>query len=194
MELMDKQCPDLKTERPSTRNGEISLEQFWSEPNHARLIDAETVRSCFACATAEALGGMQLARKFSLLGNYLATWIKLGKDAFLEELKLRSMNAESPNIKTTLDFHASMKKMMTDRGLELFLAKQIPCSCLSLDEDQKNAKQAPKTGRCSYCVSQDLKMRAEEVQPVQVGEYCWKHFQVADWRSGHKEECKGLKQ
>jgi hypothetical protein len=60
------------------------LKQFWSEPKHARHIDADMVRSWFACATEEALGGnMALSRRVSLLGSYLATWFKLGKDTFL---------------------------------------------------------------------------------------------------------------
>jgi hypothetical protein len=59
------------------------------------------------------------------------------------------LNEESPNIQTMVDFQASLAKIGTDRGLVLFLVKQIPCSCL--DEEKKNAKQAPKTGRCNYC-------------------------------------------
>jgi hypothetical protein len=82
-------------------NQQEALKQFWSEPKHARLIDAETVRACFACATIEALvGNMVLARKFSLLGTIPATWFKLGNDAFLEDLLI---TMENPNIRIMLD-------------------------------------------------------------------------------------------
>jgi hypothetical protein len=167
------------------------MEHFWSEPSHTRLIDAEMVRSCFACAAEEVLkGNMKLSERFSFLGNYLATWFKLGKDTFLNEL--RGVNAESPNIKTMLDLQASMLKMETNRGLIIFLAKQIPCSCL--DEDKNNAKQAPKTGKCSYCNNEDLKVELKKCSQCKLREYCSKKCQLKDWRGGHKHGCKGLKQ
>ena len=59
------------------------------------------------------------------------------------------MPVESSNQQTVNGFQASLAILVTYRRLVLFLAKQIPCS--RLDEDNKNAKYAPKTGRCSYC-------------------------------------------
>jgi hypothetical protein len=136
------------------------MEQFWSEPEHARFIDADMVRSCFAFAVVEA----QKAQEGSMLGAFLTAWIKLGKDTFLEELRV--MNAKSPNIKTMLDFQASIRKMGTDRGLVIFVANQIPCSCL--DDDKRIAKQGPKTGRCSYCSSEDLKAELKKCSQCKV--------------------------
>jgi hypothetical protein len=81
---------------------------------------------------------MVFARKFSLLGTIPATWFKLGNDAFLEDLLI---TMENPNIRIMLDFQASMRKMVTDRGLFLYLAKQFPCSCL--DEKKKVRKTSP---------------------------------------------------
>jgi hypothetical protein len=167
------------------------MDQFWSEPNHVRLIDADMVHFCFAFATLQALeGAMPMAKTFSLLGIYLATWFKLGKDAFLEEMI--GMNAESPNMQTMEDFRASMQKIGTDRGLVLFLAKQIPCSCL--DEDKKNAKQAPKTGHCNYCLRDHPKMELKKCSQCKTAVYCSKECQLADWRAEHKKECKEIKQ
>jgi hypothetical protein len=163
------------------------LEQFWSEPEHARFIYAEMVRSCYAFATIGVQDGtMSVTRRFSMLGAFLTAWIKLGKDTFLEEL--RDMKAESPNIKTMLDFQASIRKMGTNRGLVIFLANQIPCSCL--DNDKKIAKQAPKTGRCNYCHSPDLKVELKKCSQCKISQYCSKDCQVADWKRGHKKDCK----
>jgi hypothetical protein len=164
------------------------IKQFWSEPNHACLIDAEMVRSCFAFATVQALeGNMAFSRRFSMLGTFLTAWFKLGQDSFLEEL--RGVNPESPNIQTMLEFQASLTKINTDRGLVISLAKQIPCSCL--DEDKKYAKQAPKIGRCSYCRIENLKMELKKCSQCKMVEYCSKECQVADWRAEHKKDCKG---
>jgi hypothetical protein len=187
---MDKHHLDQYAEYQDQSGGtECTIEMmthFWSEPKHARLIDADMVRCCFACATDEVLkGNMSLSRRFFLLGSYLATWLKLGKDVFLGLL------AESPKIQTMIDFSASIQKMRTDRGLVLFLAEQIPCSCL--DEDKKNAKQAPRTGRCWFCNSEDIKLEMKKCSQCKSAEYCSKECQLADWRGGHKKDCKGHK-
>jgi hypothetical protein len=76
--------------------------------------------------------------------------------------------------------------------LVLFLSKQIPCSCL--DESKENAKQAPKTGRCRHCNSEDLKLELKKCSQCKSVQYCSEECQVADWRAEHKKECKGLKQ
>jgi hypothetical protein len=89
-----------------------------------------------------------------------------------------------------LDMQSSMKKMGTDRGLILFLAKQIPCSCL--DEDKKNAKQAPRTGWCSYCNNENLGLELKKCSQCKSAEYCSKECQVADWKGLHKKHCKEL--
>jgi hypothetical protein len=170
-------------------NYEKGVKQFWSEPKHARLIDAETIRACFACATIEALAGnLGLARKFSMLGTILKAWSKLG-NAFVEGLDITT---EGPNLQIMLDFQASMSKMVTDRGFFLYLAKQIPCSCL--DEKKRASKQAPRTGRCSYCLSEDLKVELRKCSQCKSAEYCSKKCQVADWRETHKRDCQGIKE
>jgi hypothetical protein len=204
MAIMDKYHSDLNgtelSRQVTTEATDDIMEQYWSEPNHARHIDAEMVRCSYGCAAAEALGGnMALSRRISFLGSYLATWFKLGKDTFIKEFncvdaerELYSIDAESPNSQTIVDCQASMKKIRTDRGLVLFLAKQIPCSCL--DEDKKNAKQSPKTGSCTNCGNEDLKMELMKCSQCKMAEYCSKECQVADWRAGHKKECKEIKQ
>jgi hypothetical protein len=171
-----------------------TLEQFWSQPKHARLIDAKMVRFCVALATVTALGeNMQASRVVAILGIYLAAWFKLGKDAFLEALNSECLESlESSNIQPMLDFQASLGKMGTDRELVLFLAKQIPCSCL--DEDKKKAKQAPKTGCCIYCNCEVLKLELKTCSQCKMFKYCSKECQVADWRTTHKKECIGYKQ
>jgi hypothetical protein len=85
---------------------------------------------------------------------------------------------ESLNQQTMLEFQTSMMKIQTDRGLVLFLSKQIPCSCL--DEDEKNAKQAPKTGLCSYCDSEGLTLELKKCSRCKSAQYCSKECQVAD--------------
>jgi hypothetical protein len=171
------------------------FEQFWCEPKHARLIDAKLVRFCFAYATETILKGdmeetvrkrdIELSRRLTILGIYLATWFKLGKDTFLGAL--RGLPLESSNQQMMLDFEASIGKLGTDRGMVLFLSKQIPCSCL--DESEKNAKQAAKTRRCTYCSSEGLKMELKKCSQCKSVQYCSKECQVADWRAGHKKEC-----
>jgi hypothetical protein len=158
-----------------------NLEQFWLEPQHARLIDAKVVRFCFAFTTSIALMEYTVySRRLAVLGIYLATWFKLGKDAFLNAL------AGAP-VDTILDFHESMRKIGTDRGLVLFLSKQIPCSCL--EEDKNNAKHAPKTGRCTYCNSEGPKLELKKCSQCKLAQYCSKECQVVDWRAGHKKDC-----
>jgi hypothetical protein len=166
------------------------LKQFWSEPKHARLIDATMVRFCVAYATESLLGGdMRKSYRLALLGIYLATWLKLGKDTFLEAL--RGMPVKSSNKQTVLDFQNSMSKIGTERELVLFLSKQIPCSCL--DGDKKNAKQDPKTGRCSYCNKESPRMELKNCSRCKFVHYCSKECQIADWRAGHKKDCERYK-
>jgi hypothetical protein len=168
------------------------LEQFWSEPKHARLIDTTMVSFCFAYATVRVqLGDMDVSRCIALLGSYLASWFKMGKDTFLGALRGMPLSGTS-NTQTMVDFRASMGKTETDRELVLFLSKQIPCSCL--DENKKNAKQAPKTRRCSYCTSEDLKVELQKCSQCKSVQYCSKKCQVADWNAGHKKECETMKQ
>jgi hypothetical protein len=170
----------------------LFAEKFWSKQKHARLIDAELVRFCFGGAASEVLGvlharggRMQLARCLAQLGIYLITWFKLGKDTFLGAR--RGMPVESQNMQTMLDYQASIGKIETERGLVLFVSKQIPCSCL--DESKENAKQAPKTGRCRHCNSEDLKLELKKCSQCKSVQYCSKECQVAAWRAGHKKEC-----
>jgi hypothetical protein len=166
-----------------------TLEQFWSEPNHSRLIDAKMVRFCFAYATELALRGfMDVSRRLAFLGIYLAAW-KLGKDTFLDELW--GMHLETSNQQFMVDFNESIVKIGTDRGLVLFLSKQIPCSCL--DEEKKNAKEAPKSGRCTYCNSEGLKSELKKCSRCKSLHYCSKKCQVADWKAGHKKDCETFK-
>jgi hypothetical protein len=152
MAIMDKHHLDLNgtelSRQVTTEATDDIMEQYWSEPYHARHIDAEMVRCSYGCAAAEALGGnMALSRRISFLGSYLATWFKLGKDTFIKEFncvdaerELYSIDAESPNSQTIVDCQASMKKIRTDRGLVLFLAKQIPCSCLETKTRRMRSK------------------------------------------------------
>jgi hypothetical protein len=169
-----------------------TLRQFWSEPKHARLIDDKLIHFCFAHATVRVqLGDMDLSRRLGLLGSYLATWFKMGKDTFLGALRGMPV-AGSSNHHAMINFRASIKKMETDRNLVLFLSKQIPCSCL--DENKKNAKQAPKKGRCCYCSSEGLKLELKKCSQCKSVQYCSKECQVADWRAGHKKECEIMKQ
>jgi hypothetical protein len=164
-----------------------TLQQFWSEPQNAALIDAKMVRFCFSFATATALEGGQGENSHGLafLGIYLATWFKLGKDTFLGAL--RGIPVESSHNQTLIDFDESTRKIGTDRGLILFLSKQIPCSCL--DEGKKKAKEAPRARRCSYCSSQGLKLELKKCSQCKIAHYCSKRCQAADWRAGHKKEC-----
>jgi hypothetical protein len=167
-----------------------TLEQFWSEPQHARLIDAKTVDFCFAHATGLALNGeMHKSYRLAYLGLYLSSWFKLGKDTFLGALG--GMPVESSSQQTMLDLKVSIGKLGTDREMVLFLSKQIPCSCL--DEDKKNAKQAPKTGRCAYCCSEGLKLELKKCSQCKSVQYCSKKCQVADWKAGHKKDCETFK-
>jgi hypothetical protein len=76
---------------------------------------------------------MEISHRLAMLGIYLATWFKLGKDTFLNALVGVPVETQ-----TMLDFCESMRKIGTDRGLILFLSKQIPCSCL--DEDKKKCE------------------------------------------------------
>jgi hypothetical protein len=167
-----------------------TLVQFWSEPKHARLIDAEMVRFCVARAAAYALSGnIRVSHSLAWLGIYLVTWFKLGKDTFLETRQ--GMPVEQ-NFQILLDEKASYAKIGTERGLLLFLSKQIPCSCL--DEAKKNAKQAPKTGSCRYCNSVNLKVELKKCSQCESAQYCSKEGQIADWRAGQKKECKIIKE
>jgi hypothetical protein len=51
-----------------------TMQQFWSKPKHARLIDAEIVRFCVARASEAALSGnRQLLHGLAWLGIYLVT-------------------------------------------------------------------------------------------------------------------------
>jgi hypothetical protein len=165
-----------------------ALELFWSEPQHARLIDAKMVRFCLSYATTTALGEqLQLSTRLAFLSIYLATWFKLGKETFLQTFRGMPMP-----VATMSDFQTSMAKIGTERGLVLFLSKQIPCSCL--DEVEKDAKQAPKTGRCSNCSSEGLKLELKKCSQCKSVQYCSKECQVVDWRYVHKKECEYKKQ
>jgi hypothetical protein len=164
-----------------------TLEQFWSEPQHARLIDAKLVHLSFAYATEAALyGQMGLSFRVAYLGTYLATWFKLGKERFLNVLR-GNMPMESSTQQIILDLKTAMGKLGTDHEIVLFLSKQIPCSCL--DESKKIAKEAPKTRRCFYCTSEGLKVEVKKCSQCKRVQYCSKECQTADWKEGHKKEC-----
>jgi hypothetical protein len=179
--------------REDTRATMDTMGQFWSEPKYARFIDAEMVRYIFACAAQEVLNGnMSVAHHLTLLGNFLTTWIKIGKTTFLEAMRGNMPPEESPEMQTMEEFTMLMRKTETDQKVVLYLCKQIPCSCLN--EDKKNAKQLPKTGRCSYCSSQDDKLELKKCSHCKSAQYCSKECQVADWKTRHKEDCEFLKQ
>jgi hypothetical protein len=100
-----------------------TMKQFWSEPKHARLIDADMVRFCVARATAAALSGdIRLSHSLAWLGIYQVAWFKLGKDTFIETHRGNSVPVpvEDQNIQTLLDEKASYEKIETERGLICF--------------------------------------------------------------------------
>jgi hypothetical protein len=160
------------------------LEEFWSESRHARVVDAEMERYWYAFATDALIRGnnMRRASSLAILGNYLATWFKLGKDTFIGALQGIPVKSHQSQ--------ARGQKMSTDREVVLFLSRQIPCSCL--DENKKNAKQIPKTRWCQYCFKEDLKVELMKCSQCKLVGYCSKECQIEDWRRGHKSDCKQI--
>jgi hypothetical protein len=82
-----------------------------------------------------------------------------------------------------MDFQASMAKIGTERGLGLFLSKQIPCSCL---DHKKNAKENLKTGRCSFSNSEDRPKNGELKRCVAI---IVRKSAAKKIESGHKKDC-----
>jgi hypothetical protein len=132
IKIMGKRYQELKTATPiagadmgndqrnRVRDKLKISEQFWSEPTHARLIDVEIIHFCYANAAAEMLLGKNIPRStydLAFLGIYLTTWVKLGKDTFLQALW--GGRVEGRNIQPMVDFKESMGKIGCERGCTL---------------------------------------------------------------------------
>jgi hypothetical protein len=129
--------------------------------------------------TESSLGGdRRLSYRLALLGTYLATLVQAWQRYFLDALQGK---VASSNQQTMMDLQASMAKIGTERGLGLFLSKQIPCSCL---RHMKNAKENLKQDdAASATVRTPKKRRVEEVQPVQGGSLLLGKRAMKDWKA-----------
>jgi hypothetical protein len=132
--------------------------------------------------------GQQKKRNAGTCRHRVGFLCLLGKLSFPYDIR-----AESPNKQSMLlQISSRRRRKGTDCGLILFLAKQIPCSCL--DEDKKNAKNAFKTERCSYCNDVDQNLELKKCNRYKSRRCSSKECQVADWKGGHKKDCEELKQ
>jgi len=158
------------------------LLEFWIAPQHARLIDSESYKVAFSCATDAVIDGdFPMARLFVRTGAFL----QLAASEGVKNVSavLRSANHEEGGLAV---FCECLHKTNTDRGCTLYLSKEIPCRCLRLHAAEHRSQ--PQMGYCANCETQKPKAELRKCSQCKTVSYCNQDCQKADW-SQHRKIC-----
>jgi len=151
------------SEREMLEKGLKLYEVYWSL--NASIVDELLVKAVFAAAADAVLNNLCIeARTLAHLG------IRFESDVYKTDARGRDA-----------------KRIITDRGLKIYLASKIPCSCLK--KLKKDAKHAPKMDRCYECQKEFLRQDMMKCSGCKVARYCSKECQKADWSKCHKDQC-----
>ena len=104
--------------------------RFWSQPDKASTITAKTYKVAFSCAADAAIDSeFDVARSFIRIGCFVREWAQHGGAQMLADSCSRLSGGVLARLSETME---AMHKTKTDRGLVLYLSKQLPCRCLQV--------------------------------------------------------------
>lgn len=158
-----------------------TLFAFWSQEKEMKLIDKDSYRICFSCAC-DALWQSESAnaRFFVRLGEFVRLVSLHGVAQLREDMRSDTAGAKeriAPLIRV-------MDMTTNDRGVAVFLNKEVPCGCL----DKLSAD-----GVCVNCLKDvdPKKGPIKRCARCKIASYCSKECQMADWKR-HRVECTEL--
>lgn len=158
-----------------------TLLSIWS--SRAHLIRADSYKVAFSCASDAVIDAKYMdARSFVRSGAFLRQWTKSGEDQFISDMQDDSAEARE----RLAEYNTCLWKTRTDRGVALYLAKQLPCECLRARKSQFKATEA--TSKCLRCEVQKPRAEFRACSRCKKAHYCRKECQRLDWRT-HKRDC-----
>lgn len=174
---------DLTSERVRAKT-QVMIEFWLLTPGYcSTIIDDSYPRLCFSIATDATLdGNLEYARNFLQIGIFLNAVAEKGRDKVLKHFRGEEHCAD-----VSAFCGKALHRTRTDRGMILFLDKVTPCACLN--ELGAAARSTPKAGKCSYCKTQDIKIKLKKCSRCQMAEYCSRECQKADWPVHKREDC-----
>lgn len=163
-----------------------ALFQYWSRPERASSIEPDSWRIPFAIAVDPVLDSdFNVARTFVRTGAFLRDWAEHGGVRMLADYTTAS---EDPDLLAKYAETARvLRKTRTDRGIVLYLARQVTCKCL--DAASRGAAVTPQTGKCQTCQTQLPKAQLKNCARCGMVEYCSRACQKANWKD-HKRTCR----
>lgn len=163
-----------------------ALFAYWSPPARAALVRADSWKIPFSCAVDAVIDSdFVTARVFVRTGAFLRDWAEHGGARMRADLTSPSYDPET--VARYEETRRALWKTRTDRGIGVYLAKQLPCRCLG--GVAREARATPETGKCATCESQLPKARLKVCARCGAAEYCSRACQKADWKS-HKRVCR----
>jgi len=138
---------------------------FWGL--HSHLVDDLLLSILYSGATEHILIGRM---------TRAAVWVELS-------FGIQKLMGKTP---TTQD---QMNKILTERGLVLFLWRRVSCSCLA--EKKQVAKRSSKTILCYSCYKESTLDQTARCVRCKVASYCSQECLEADW-DHHKKFCDAL--
>jgi len=126
-------CLEMQEQVEKSKFAQAELDiffQYWSRPEMAETISESSYKVPFSCAVDSMVdSNFPMARHFLRTGFLVRMWAKHGGAAMLSAMKSTASGvAQSQEVQT---FCRWLQETSTDRGTVLYLAQEIPCSCLS---------------------------------------------------------------
>merc|ERR1712217_505918 len=161
--------------------------RYWSRPEMAATISRHSYKVCFSCAVDATIdANFAMARCFLRAGFFVRMWARCGGASMMSTFTSKNITLTSPDVQ---QYRSCMNETKTDQGVVLFLAREIPCSCLDALAAQREKE--PKTRKCcAYgCEVQKPKREMMLCSGCHVASYCSRECQNENWND-HKQFCK----
>ena len=167
-----------------------TLFRYWSRPEMASTVRPDSFKVAFACAVDATLDSeFNTARQFVRAGAFLRDFAKHGGAQMFADYTMSS----EPNDEVMARYAESQEclhQTRTDRGLKIYLAKQLHGTCTCIAHDAIDAlERTPKTGKCQACQKQLPASQLKTCNRCGRVEYCGRECLKSDWKA-HKKTCR----
>ena len=169
-----------------------TLFRYWSRPEMASIARPNSFKVAFSCAVDATLDSdFNVARQFVRVGAFLRDFARHGGAQMFTDWT----SAAAPSDEVMARYNESQEclhQTRTDRGLKIYLAKQLCGTCTCIAHDAIDAiESTPKTGKCQACQKQLPASQLKTCNRCGCVEYCGRECQKADWKA-HKKTCNAV--
>jgi hypothetical protein len=168
-----------------------TLFRYWSRPEMAGIVQPDSFKVAFACAVDATLDSeFTAARQFVRTGSFLRDFAKYGGAQMFADYT--NASALSEVMARYAESQKCLHETRTDRGLKIYLAKQLLGTCSCIAHDAIDAlERTPKAGKCQTCRKELPVSQLKQCSRCGRVEYCGRECQKSDWKT-HKILCRQL--